>query len=98
MSPGFEIHLQSEHKVERTLLQFVTHGQEFAPSARAIEQHDVINQGMSANESRRPRLQHPCEFHAWVKRFQCMNDWQHVYHVANSAHHHNANAIEPDKR
>lgn len=88
-----EVHLQREHDVEGTTLQFSTHVDKRPPPARAIEKYDVINERMTAYQRRRPRLKDPRDARRWSVRFECVNDRHDVYGVANCTHHHDADLL-----
>ena len=90
-----EVDLQVDAEVERPArLQRAAHVAEALHAGRAVEEHDVVDRGVSAHERRRAGLQHPRHVRVGLHALERGEERQHVHGVADGAHHHDADAAQ----
>ena len=91
--PSLEVHLERQHDIKRSRGECPANREKLTPSLCAIEQDNLVNQRMSADQCCRSRLQHPGDHAGRRVRLEGMDERHDVHRVANGTHHHDADPI-----
>jgi hypothetical protein len=91
---SLEVDLQIDHDVEVACGELSPHVEKSPDALASVEQHDVVDRGMPADEGRRPWLQDPRDVRRRPMPLDRVDDRQDVHRIAHRAHHHDAHAVE----
>src|SRR6185503_12055707 len=91
---SLEVDLQVDDVVELTVDQLPPDVGERTQSLRPIEDQDLVDRPVAANERGRAWLEHPRDDDVRRVPLQCVDDGEDVHRVADGAHHDDTNTIQ----